>query len=53
MTERRLGDLAVSAIGLGCMGMSAHYGAADQHDAHATVDRARRGSLSRGGDGGD
>ena len=38
MTTRRLGSqgLAVSALGLGCMGMSQSYGPADQGEAIAT-----------------
>jgi aryl-alcohol dehydrogenase-like predicted oxidoreductase len=41
MKKRRLGTLEVSAIGLGCMGMSEFYGASDEKDALATLDRAR------------
>jgi hypothetical protein len=37
--RRVLAGLDVSAIGLGCMGMSAFYGSADQN-ALATIDRA-------------
>ncbi|UED87037.1 aldo/keto reductase [Streptomyces profundus] len=37
---RRLGALAVSAQGLGCMGMSHAYGASDDGDSIATVRRA-------------
>ncbi|ARZ71822.1 aldo/keto reductase [Streptomyces albireticuli] len=37
---RRLGDLTVSAQGLGCMGMSHVYGAADDAQSIATVHRA-------------
>jgi aryl-alcohol dehydrogenase-like predicted oxidoreductase len=33
--------LEVSALGLGCMGMSAFYGAADEQEAVATIRRAR------------
>ncbi len=42
MKMRRLGksDLLVSAIGLGCMGMSWAYGAVDEPEALATIDRA-------------
>ncbi|MEV5798607.1 aldo/keto reductase [Streptomyces collinus] len=40
MRQRRLRDLEVSAIGLGCMGMSAFYGTADQDEGIATVRRA-------------
>jgi aryl-alcohol dehydrogenase-like predicted oxidoreductase len=32
--------LQVSALGLGCMGMSEFYGTADENDALATIDRA-------------
>lgn len=40
--KRRLGGqgLQVSAIGLGCMGMSQSYGPADETEALATLDRA-------------
>jgi aryl-alcohol dehydrogenase-like predicted oxidoreductase len=37
---RSLGDLAVSAQGLGCMGMSAFYGGRDEGEAVATIHRA-------------
>ena len=40
MKRRRLADLEVSAVGLGCMGMSAFYGSADQGEAEATIRRA-------------
>src|SRR3712207_8482311 len=38
--RRRLGGLEVSALGLGCMGMSQMYGAADRQESIATVRRA-------------
>src|SRR5947207_9482839 len=40
MEKRRLADLEVSALGLGCMGMSAFYGTADEGEAIATIRRA-------------
>lgn len=40
MQERQLGALKVSAIGLGCMGMSEFYGAGDEAEAIATIHRA-------------
>ncbi|MEV6653750.1 aldo/keto reductase [Streptomyces sp. NPDC051219] len=42
MRIRTLGDrgLRVAAQGLGCMGMSAHYGASDEPESLATIDRA-------------
>jgi aryl-alcohol dehydrogenase-like predicted oxidoreductase len=42
MKRRTLGPEGpeVSAIGLGCMGMSAFYGTADQVEARATIERA-------------
>jgi aryl-alcohol dehydrogenase-like predicted oxidoreductase len=42
MQKRTLGanGLEVSAIGLGCMGMSAFYGSADEGEAIATIRRA-------------
>ena len=36
MKRRTLRDLEVSAIGLGCMGMSAFYGTTDRDEAVAT-----------------
>ncbi|HZD74703.1 MAG TPA: aldo/keto reductase [Actinomycetota bacterium] len=42
MRQRRLGteNLAVSALGLGCMGMSQSYGPADERESIATIHRA-------------
>src|SRR3984957_1893024 len=40
MEHRKLADLDVSAIGLGCMGMSAFYGSTDETEAIATIRRA-------------
>ncbi|MDT0543925.1 MULTISPECIES: aldo/keto reductase [Streptomyces] len=40
VSTRHLGELAVSAQGLGCMGMSHAYGAADDEQSIATLHRA-------------
>src|SRR5438132_14052620 len=40
MQTRKLGSLEVSALGLGCMGMSAFYGSADEGEAIATIQRS-------------
>ncbi|QUQ70853.1 aldo/keto reductase [Kutzneria sp. CA-103260] len=40
LAARRLGELAVGAQGLGCMGMSQSYGQGDETESVATVHRA-------------
>jgi aryl-alcohol dehydrogenase-like predicted oxidoreductase len=40
MKKRKLGALEVSALGLGCMGMSEFYGPADEAESLATLTRA-------------
>ncbi|TDT42093.1 aryl-alcohol dehydrogenase-like predicted oxidoreductase [Streptomyces sp. BK208] len=40
MRKRSLRDLEVSAVGLGCMGMSAFYGSADEAEGIATIRHA-------------
>ncbi len=40
MEKRKLGSLEVSALGLGCMGMSEFYGTADEAESIATIERA-------------
>jgi aryl-alcohol dehydrogenase-like predicted oxidoreductase len=42
--KRFLGKLEVSALGLGCMGMSEFYGPSNEKEALATIDKA----LERG-----
>ena len=37
MMQRALRDLQVSAMGLGCMGMSAFYGSTDEDEAIRTI----------------
>jgi aryl-alcohol dehydrogenase-like predicted oxidoreductase len=39
MKSRKLGSLEVSALGLGCMGMSAFYGSTDERESMATIRR--------------
>lgn len=40
MQHRKLRDLEVSALGLGCMGMSEFYGEGDEAESRRTIDRA-------------
>ena len=40
MEQRTLGSLTVSALGLGCMGMSQSYGPADEDESIRTIHRA-------------
>jgi aryl-alcohol dehydrogenase-like predicted oxidoreductase len=40
MKQRKLAELEVSALGLGCMGMSAFYGSTDEDEGIATIRRA-------------
>ena len=40
MKTRKIGELEVSEIGLGCMGMSAFYGETDEDESIATIRRA-------------
>jgi aryl-alcohol dehydrogenase-like predicted oxidoreductase len=40
MQQRKLADLEVSALGLGCMGMSAFYGSTDEAEGISTIRRA-------------
>ena len=40
LPTRKIGDLGVSAVGLGCMGMSLAYGRGDSEGGIATIRRA-------------
>ena len=40
MKQRKLGDLSVATVGLGCMGMSEFYGEADETESVSVIHRA-------------
>ena len=46
MQTRRLGDVEVSAMGLGCMGMSGAYGPADEDESIATIHAAMEAGIT-------
>jgi aryl-alcohol dehydrogenase-like predicted oxidoreductase len=46
MKQRNLRDLTVSAIGLGCMGMSEFYGPSDEDESIATIRHALDGGVT-------
>ena len=46
MKKRMIGELEVSAIGLGCMGMSVLYGERDEAGSIATVHHALDSGLT-------
>ncbi len=46
MQQRNLGTLTVSALGLGCMGMSEFYGTADETESLATLRAALDGGCT-------
>ncbi|KXP12742.1 aldo/keto reductase [Tsukamurella pulmonis] len=46
LPTRTLGDLRVSALGLGCMGMSHAYGTPDLDESRATLDAALDGGVT-------
>ncbi len=46
MKTRQLGTLTVSALGLGCMGMSDFYAGRDEAEARATLDRALEAGIT-------
>src|SRR5919199_6610393 len=46
MEQRELGGLKVSALGLGCMGMSEFYGERDDEESVATIHRALELGIS-------
>jgi aryl-alcohol dehydrogenase-like predicted oxidoreductase len=46
MNYRKLGDLSVSEIGLGCMGMSDFYGGRDEDEALKTIEYALRNGVN-------
>ncbi|HVG46487.1 MAG TPA: aldo/keto reductase [Longimicrobium sp.] len=46
MQTRRLGGVEVSAMGLGCMGMSGAYGPADEEESIATIHAAMEAGVT-------
>ncbi|MDD2878174.1 MAG: aldo/keto reductase [Acidiphilium sp.] len=46
MKTRQLGTLTVSALGLGCMGMSDFYAGRDEAEARATLERALESGIT-------
>jgi len=46
MQTRRLGEVEVSAVGLGCMGMSGVYGPADEEESIATIHAAMEAGIT-------
>lgn len=46
MQKRKLGQLEVSALGLGCMGMSEFYGPADEKSCIETIQRAFESGIT-------